>query len=256
MKPSGDHGGHTALKEPGSNGLAIDKNGALLLCEHGDRRVARLASLAEPNGKQVPVAEKYQGKRLNSPNDLVVHSTGAIFFTDPPYGMVKNSDPPGPDINPPEKELKFQGVYRVDAKGKLALVHDGLERPNGIGLSPDEKTLYVANSHPPRPIWMAFDLKPDLSVGKGRVFFDAAPLIARTQRKGMPDGMKVDKQGNLFATGPGGVLIFSPQGKHLGTILTGQATANVAFGDDGSTLYITADMILARIKTSTKGLGF
>jgi gluconolactonase len=257
MKPSGDHGGHTALKEPGSNGLAIDKKGSLLMCEHGDRRVARLPSLADPGGKQVALAEKYQGKRLNSPNDLVVHPSGDVFFTDPPYGMVKNSDPPGPDINPPEKELPFQGVYRVDPAGKkLTLLFDGLERPNGIGLSPDGKTLYVANSHPPRPIWMAFDLKSDRTVGNGRVFFDAAPLIARTQRKGMPDGLKVDHQGNLFATGPGGVLIFSPQGKHLGTILTGQSTANVAFGNDGSMLYITADMLLARIKTSTKGIGY
>lgn len=256
MKPSGDHGGHTALKEPGSNGLALDKKGSLLLCEHGDRRVARLASLARPDGPQVAVADRYDGKRFNSPNDLVIHSSGDILFTDPPYGLVKTSDPAGGDINPPEKELRFQGVYRVDGKGKVALLTDTLERPNGLGLSPDEKILYVANSHPPRPIWMAFDVNPYRTLGKGRVFFDATALIAKTSRKGMPDGMKVDRQGNLFATGPGGVLIFSPQGKHLGTILTGQATANVAFGGDGSTLYITADMILARIKTTTKGQGF
>jgi gluconolactonase len=256
MKPSGDHGGHTALKEPGSNGLALDGKGSLLLCEHGDRRVARLPSLARPDAAQVSVADRYNGKRFNSPNDLVIHSTGDVFFTDPPYGLVKTSDPAGGDINPPEKELPFQGVYRVDGKGKVFLLTDVLERPNGLGFSPDEKTLYVANSHPPRPIWMAFDVNPDRTLGKGRVFFDAAPLIAKTSRKGMPDGMKVDRQGNLFATGPGGVLIFSPQGKHLGTILTGQATSNVAFGDDGSTLYITADMILARIKTATKGQGF
>jgi gluconolactonase len=193
--------------------------------------------------------EKYDGKRLNSPNDLVISSSGDIFFTDPPYGLAKN-------IDDPEKELKFQGVYRVDPKGKITLLHDGLERPNGIGLSPDEKTLYVANSHPPRPIWMAFEIKPDHTLGASRVFFDATALIAKTKRTGNPDGLKVDKQGNLFATGPGGVLIFSPQGKHLGTILTGQATSNVAWGDDGSTLYITADMYLARIKTATKGLGF
>jgi gluconolactonase len=256
MKPSGDHGGHTELKEPGTNGLAIDKQGRLIMCEHGDRRVARLPSLDDPLGKQVPIAEKYQANRLNSPNDLVIHSSGDIFFTDPPYGMVKVSDPASPEINPPEKALAFQGVYRIDGKGKLKLLYDGLERPNGIALSPDQKTLYVANSHPPRPIWMAFELRPDRTLGTGRIFFDSAPLIAKTKRKGMPDGLKVDKQGNLFATGPGGVLVFSPQGKHLGTILTGQATANVAFGDDGSTLYITADKLLARIKTSTKGLGF
>jgi gluconolactonase len=256
MKPSGDHGNHTTLKEPGSNGLGLDRKGNLLLCEHGDHRVARLASLADPAGKQITIADGYQGKRFNSPNDLVVHSSGDIFFTDPPYGMVKTSDPAGGDINPPEKELAFQGVYRIDGKGKVTLLHDKLERPNGIALSPDQKTLYLANSHPPRPVWMAFELKPDRTLGAARVFFDAAPLIEKTKRKGMPDGMKVDRQGNLFATGPGGVLIFSPQGKHLGTILTGQATGNVAFGGDGSTLYITADGILARVKTSTKGLGF
>jgi gluconolactonase len=256
MKPSGDHGGHTELKEPGSNGLTIDKKGRLLLCAHGDRRVARLPSLAAPNGKQVPIAEKYQGKRLNSPNDLIVHSSGDVFFTDPPYGLVKTSDPPGPDINPREKELPYQGVYRVDGKNRVHLLYDGLERPNGLGLSPDEKTLYVANSHPPRPIWMAFEVRPDRTLGTGRIFFDAAPVVASTKRSGLPDGLKIDKQGNVFATGPGGILVFSPQGKHLGTILTGQPTANCAFGDDGSTLYITADMLLARIKTSTKGAGF
>jgi gluconolactonase len=249
LKPAGYHGTRTDMKEPGTNGLAVDKKGNLVMCEHGDRRLARLASLTKPEGKQLPVVEKYDGKRLNSPNDLVIHSSGDIFFTDPPYGLAKN-------IDDPEKELKFQGVYRVDPKGKITLLHDGLERPNGIGLSPDEKTLYVANSHPPRPIWMAFEIKPDRTLGASRVFFDATTLIARTKRTGNPDGLKVDKQGNLFATGPGGVLIFSPQGKHLGTILTGQATSNVAWGDDGSTLYVTADMYLARIKTATKGIGF
>jgi gluconolactonase len=255
MKPSGCHARCDGIKEPGTNALAVDKKGNLLMNEHGDRRIVRLASLAQPNGKQIPLAEKYDGKRLNSPNDLAIHSSGDIFFTDPPYGLTPR-DPAAKKDDFPGKELAFQGVYRLDGKGKVALLHDGLERPNGIALSPDEKTLYVANSHPPRPIWMAFDVKPDRSVANGRVFFDAAPLIARTKRGGMPDGMKVDKQGNLFATGPGGVLIFSPQGKHLGTILTGQATANVAFGDDGSTLYITADSLLARVKTKTKGAGF
>jgi gluconolactonase len=248
LKPAGYHGTRTDMKEPGTNGLAIDKKGNLVMCAHGDRRVVRLAS-AKAEGKQSPVAEKYDGKRLNSPNDLAIHSSGDIFFTDPPYGLAKN-------IDDPEKELKFQGVYRVDPKGKVTLLHDGLERPNGIGLSPDEKTLYVANSHPPRPIWMAFEVKPDRTLGASRVFFDATVLIAKTKRKGNPDGLKIDKQGNLFATGPGGVLIFSPAGKHLGTILTGEATSNVAWGEDGSTLYITADMYLARIKTATKGMGF
>jgi gluconolactonase len=255
MKPSGCHADCEPLKEPGTNALAVDRKGNLIMCEHGDRRLARLGSLAQPAGKQLPLATKYDGKRFNSPNDLVIHSSGDIFFTDPPYGL-SQKDPAKKDQFPGQ-ELKIQGVYRLDAKtGKVTLLTDALERPNGIALSPDEKTLYVANSHVPRPIWMAFDVKPDRTVANGRVFFDATALIARTKRTGNPDGMKVDKDGNLFATGPGGVLIFSPQGKHLGTILTGQATANVAFGDDGSALYITADPFLARVKTKTKGAGF
>jgi gluconolactonase len=144
----------------------------------------------------------------------------------------------------------------VDEKGKVALLYSGLERPNGIGFSPDQKTLYVANSHPPRQIWMAFPLKRDRTLGEGRVLFDATDIAATTKRKGLPDGFAVDRRGNLFATGPGGVLILSPQGKHLGTILTGRATANCKFGGDGSTLYITADDVLARIKTKTRGTGF
>jgi gluconolactonase len=249
MKPSGYHGTRTDLKEPGTNGLVLDRKGNLLMAAHGDRRIARLASWSDPNGKQVAVAEKHDGKRFNSPNDLVVHSSGDLFFTDPPYGLAKL-------VDDPDKELPFQGVFRVDGKGKTTLLHDGLERPNGIGLAPDEKILYVANSHGPRPIWMAFDLKPDRSVANGRVFFDATELVAKTKREGAPDGFKVDKQGNLFATGPGGVLVLSSTGKHLGTILTGKPTANVGFGDDGSTLYITAQSLLLRIKTKTKGLGF
>jgi gluconolactonase len=254
MKPSGCHADCDTLKEPGSNALTLDKKGNLLMCEHGDRRLARLASLTKPDGKQFPLAAKYDGKRFNSPNDLTIASSGDVFFTDPPYGLVPK-DPAKKDTFPGQ-EQKIQGVYRLDPKGKVTLLHDGLERPNGIALSPDEKTLYVANSHPPRPIWMAFDVKPDHSLANGRVFFDATALIAKTKRTGMPDGMKVDKQGNLFATGPGGVLIFSPAGKHLGTILTGQATANVAFGGDGSTLYIMADGLIARVKTATVGANF
>ncbi len=247
MKPAGYHGTRTDMKEPGTNGLALDAKGSLIMCQHGNRRLARLSSWSAPNGKQVLLADKYDGKRFNSPNDLVLHKGGDIFFTDPPYGLAKN-------VDDPEKELTFQGVFRLDGKGKVHLLSDALERPNGIGLSPDGKTLYVANSHPPRPIWMAFDLKPDGTLSGGRTRFDASDIVAKTKRIGLPDGLKVDRAGNIFATGPGGVLVLSPQGKHLGTILTGVATANCAFGDDGSTLYITADMFLARIRTKTVGL--
>jgi gluconolactonase len=248
MRPAGYSGARTDMKEPGTNGLALDRKGNLVMCQHGNRRLARLEAWASPQGNQTALAEKYDGKRLNSPNDLAIHSRGDIFFTDPPYGLAKN-------VDDPEKEIKFQGVYRLDPKGVVHLLHDGLERPNGIALSPDEKTLYVANSHGPRPIIMAFEVKPDLSVDGGRVFFDGAELVKKG-RKGAFDGMKVDKKGNLWATGPGGVLVLSREGKHLGTILTGQATANCAFGEDGKTLFVTADMFLGRIRTTATGVGF
>jgi gluconolactonase len=247
MKPAGYHGQRTDMKEPGTNGLSINKRGELLMCQHGERRLAKLASWADPQGQQIVLADRYDGKRFNSPNDLVLHPSGDIFFTDPPYGLAKQMDDP-------EKELKFQGVYRLDGKGKVQLVSDELERPNGTGLSPDGKILYVANSHAPRPIIMAFDLKPDRSAGKGRVFFDGTELAKKPERKGAFDGMLVDRSGHLFATGPGGVLVITPQGKHLGTVLTGEATSNCELGGpDGKTLYLTADMYLARIRTASKG---
>jgi gluconolactonase len=167
-----------------------------------------------------------------------------LYFTDPPYGLEgKNDDP--------KKELPFNGVYRLKRGGDLTLLTDKLTFPNGIAFSPDEKTLYVAVSDPKQAIWMAYDVKEDGTIANGRVFFDSTSSVK--SKKGLPDGLKVDAKGNLFATGPGGVLIFSPEGKHLGTINTGEATANCNWGNDGSVLYITADMYLCRIKTKTKG---
>jgi gluconolactonase len=241
LKPSGYTGKEPRGGEPGSNGLTIDSQGRLVLCEHGDRRVGRI----EKDGRHVTLADRYQGKRFNSPNDCVYKSNGDLYFTDPPYGLLGTNHDVG-------KELSFQGVYRLAPDGKVTLLTDQMSRPNGIAFSPDEKTLYVANSDPERAVWMAYDLKPDGTLGKGRVFFDVTSMVS-TNRKGLPDGMKVDVKGNLFATGPGGVLVFSPEGKHLGTINTGEATANCAWGDDGSTLYITADMFLCRIRTKTRG---
>jgi gluconolactonase len=257
MNPAGYSGDRADLKEPGTNGLGLDAQGALIMCQHGNRRIAKLPSLANPNGKQIALAEKFRDKRLNSPNDLVVHSSGDIFFTDPPYGLSRKTGDADP-VNDPDKELKFQGVYRLDTRGNVTLVSDQLERPNGIALSPDEKTLYVANSHGPRPIIMAFDVNPDRAATNPRVFFDGAALRAKKPNlKGAFDGMTVDAAGNLFATGPGGVLIITATGQHLGTIATGEATGNCEFGDkDGKTLYIAADMYLARIKTSTRGIGW
>ena len=209
-----------------------------------------LTPTSKPSSRFETLAGAFRGNRFNSPNDLVYNRKGELYFTDPPYGLVKKE-------KDPKREIDFQGVYLLRNNGKVDLVTKELERPNGIILSPDEKTLYVANSHGPRPIWMSFDLKPNGLVKQGRVFFDSTSYRGKhPDRQGGNDGMKVDKQGNLWATGPGGVLVFSPEGDHLGTILTGQRTANCAFGDDGSTLYMTADMFLMRIRTSVTGLGF
>lgn len=244
MKPSGFTGVGDYGKEPGSNGLAITKDGNVLFCEHGDRRISMLTK----DGGKRTVVDNYMGKRLNSPNDVIVKSNGDIYFTDPPYGLPKNWDDP-------RRELDFCGVYRYSPKdGKLTLLTKEMTRPNGLAFSPDEKTLYVANSDPDKAIWMAFPVKADGTLGQGKEF---ANVTAMTKdNKGLPDGMKVDSRGNLWATGPGGVHVYSPDGKLLGRLATGEATANCAWGDDGSTLYITADMWLVRLKTKTKGAGW
>ena len=208
-----------------------------MLCQHGDRRVARLAA----DGKSFEtIADRFDGKRFSSPNDLCIDRAGNLFFTDPPYGLPSDT----------KQETEFNGVYRLGADGKLTVISREMERPNGLAFSPDERTLYVGSTHGPKPIIMAYTLNADGSVLSGRVFFDARDLIARTKRQGGFDGMKIDTHGNLWTTGPGGVLIISPEGKHLGTLLTGQPTANCAFGGaDGKTLFITANHWLLRIKT-------
>ncbi|MEX2381857.1 MAG: SMP-30/gluconolactonase/LRE family protein, partial [Opitutales bacterium] len=241
MKPSGYTGVVDYGREPGSNALVFDSKGRLVLCEHGDRRV----SLLTRDGGKITVADRFEGKRFNSPNDLAIHSSGAIHFTDPPYGL-----PQG--VNDPRRELDFFGVYRISTDGTVtALVRD-LPRPNGIAFSPDESTLYVEQSHSPAPVIMAYPVKADGTVGEGRVFFDATPF--RDSGRGLPDGLKVDVQGNLWATGPGGVFVISPEGDVLGRLMTGRATANVAFGGpDGATLYITANNSICRVPTLTTG---
>ncbi|MBW3624576.1 MAG: SMP-30/gluconolactonase/LRE family protein [Armatimonadetes bacterium] len=243
MKPSGYTGVADYGYEPGSNGLMIDPQGRLVMCEHGDRRVSRMRW---DGGKQTLV-DSYMGKRLNSPNDGTFKSNGDLYFTDPPYGLPKN-------VNDPRKELDFQGVYRLSADGRLTLLTRELARPNGIAFSPDEKSLYVAQSDAQRAIWMVFPVLADGTLGKGRVFYDVTPVMGKLP--GAPDGLKTDRDGNLWATGPGGVYIFTPQGKLLGRIETGERTSNVAWGDDGSTLYITADMYVCRIRTKAVGKGW
>ena len=241
LEPAGFTGPGAYGSERGSNGLTLDRQGCLISCEHGDRRVSRLT----PDGGKRTVADNYRGKRFNSPNDCSVHSSGAIYFTDPPYGLPKGWDDE-------RRELDFCGIYRVTPDGVVTLVCDTMTRPNGICLSPDEKRLYVAQSDPKAPLWKVFNVKPDGTLDEGRTFFDGTKLF-REAKKGLPDGLKVDLAGNVFATGPGGVLVFAADGTHLGTLLTGQATANCAFGNDGKTLYMTADSYLCRTRLSTAG---
>jgi gluconolactonase len=222
---------------PGPNGMVHDKDGTVLLCQHGNRQIARISK----DRKVSPLISKYKGKRLNSPNDLVFKSDGSLYFTDPPYGLPKQDDDP-------KKELKFNGVYRF-TRGSLQAVVQDLTRPNGIAFSPDEKILYISVSDEKHKVWMRYDVNPDGSVKDGRIFYDATSETM----PGLPDGMKVDSKGNLYCAGPGGVWVFSPEGKHLGTINTPKPPSNCNWGDDGKTLYITAVDALYRIKLSTPG---
>ncbi len=249
LQPSGYTGTEPRGGETGSNGLIIDAQGRLVLCQHGDRRLARMdAPLDNPKPQFTTLADRFEGKRLNSPNDAVFRSNGDLYFTDPAYGMEKQWEDP-------KREIPFAGVYRRTASGEVTLMTKDMTRPNGLAFSADEKRIYVAQSDPKSAIWRVFDMKGDGTFGEGRLLLDVTAMVGPA-RPGLPDGLKIDTDGNLFATGPGGVLVISPAGKHLGTIVTGQATSNVAFGDDGRTLYITADMFLMRVKLKAKGLGF
>ncbi len=237
LKPSGYTDTIPRQGEPGSNGLLIDPEGTLVLCQHGDRRIARMnAPLDSPKSDFTTIADSYKGMRFNSPNDAVYDHSGNLYLTDPPYGLEKQMDDPN-------KETPYQGVYRVSKKGEVTLITDQLTRPNGIGLSPDEKTLYVANSDPDQPIWMAYTLNNQGEVKAEKLFYDASSH----KGKGLPDGLKVDKKGNIWATGPGGVFVFDPKGGLLARIKTGEATSNCAFDTDQSTLYMTCDDYLMRI---------
>lgn len=232
MKPSGYTGVAAYGREGGSNGLAFDAKGQLVLCEHGDRRIAYLT----PNGGKRTLTDHYQGKRFNSPNDLAIAKNGDVYFTDPPYGL------PSKDQEK-FRELDFHGVYRVGADGVAHLLTKELDRPNGVALSPDESILYVAQSHAPKPLIMAYPLQASGKIGEGKVFFDTKGL----KGPGSPDGIKVHANGIVFSTGPGGVLILSPEGKLLGRILCGRPTANVAFGPNQKSLFITSQDRLLRV---------
>jgi gluconolactonase len=244
LRPSGYLGSSPFPgREPGANGLAFDPRGRLVLCEHGERRVTRL----EAHGSRTVLADRFEGRRLNSPNDLTFHSSGDLYFTDPPYGL------PG-GFDDPARELPFTGVYRLRPDGSLSVLTREVDPPNGLAFSPDERTLYVAQSNPQRPLWLAFPVRADGSLGAARVFHDASALVRNGP--GLPDGMEVDRDGNLFAAGPGGVYVFAPDGTLLGRLVTGVATANVAFGGDGSDLYVAAGARMLRLRLRTKGRGY
>lgn len=227
-------------REPGSNGLEFDSEGRLVMCQHGNRRIAR----REVDDSITVLADRYEGKRFNSPNDLVFKSNGDLYFTDPPFGL------PG-SFDDPAKELKFQGVYRLTAGGVLTALITDLDAPNGIGFSPDEQTLYVSNAFNQRPIWMAYPVLADGTLGPGRQFAEASAWVGPGE--GVPDGLKIDQHGNVFAAGPGGVHVFAPDGTRLGRIVTGVPTGNLNWGEDGSVLYIAANHTMLRLRTTTKG---
>jgi gluconolactonase len=225
--------------ETGSNGLLRDPGGRLVLCQHGDRRLAVMdAPINKPESKFITLADKWQGKRFNSPNDAIYNSKGELFFTDPAYGLELRWEDP-------VREIPFAGVYKLTGDGNVILLTDTLQAPNGIGLSPDESRLYIASSGKDASLY-EYRIAEDGSLKDGRMFFDAREL--KKTRKGSPDGLVVRKDGIIFATGPGGVLVFTPEGEHLGTILTGQATSNCTLDSDGTYLYMTADMFLMRIR--------
>ncbi len=243
LTPSGYTGRMPYSNEPGSNGLLINNKGELVSCEHGDRR---LSVMPLQGGGKRTLTDHCKGQRFNSPNDVTQHSNGTYYFTDPPYGLPKYE-------KDPSRETNVFGVYMLDTKGNTSLVIKDLTRPNGVTLSPDQKTLYVAQSDPDQPVIMAYTLDGKGRPTAGRVFYDASALF-KEKLPGLPDGLRTDDLGNVFSTGPGGVLIISPQGKLLGRIDTGEPTANCGWGDaDGKTLYMTANNQLMRVRVKTGG---
>lgn len=241
LEPSGFTGDSTKSQERGANGLTLDAQGKLVMCQHGNRQVASMKSvLDKPSSEFESLAASYEGKQLNSPNDLIYDKQGNLYFTDPPYGLAKKDD------EYLEKELPYQGIFLLDKAGTLHLLNKEQTKPNGIALSPDEKTLYVANSDPKKALLMAYPVQENGKLGEGKVFYDFTEWVEK--EKGLPDGLKIDQQGNLYATAPGGVWILSPEAKLLGKIKTEQATANCAFNADKSVLYITAHSYLMRLR--------
>ena len=242
LRPSGLTTNTPGFRERGSNGMQRDTQGRLIICQHGDRRVVRFE-----NGAFTVLADKFEGKRFNSPNDATVAKNGDIYFTDPPYGLEGIA-------TSPLRELTHAGVYKISAAdGKVSLLTKDYNFPNGICMSPDEKTLYVASTDSAYPNIGAHEIKADGTLGPRRDFFKAT---ADNANPGLCDGLEADKDGNIYSGAMGGVIVVSPAGKLIGRIHCGEHTSNIAWGNDGSTLYITADYFVARVKTKTKGLGW
>jgi gluconolactonase len=242
LKPSGYTGTTPSkCKEPGSNGLTLDVAGNLVLCQHGDRQMARMdAPLDKPTAKFVTLANKFEGKHFSSPNDCVHNSAGELFFTDPPYGLLTQDDTDS------LKEIKHNGVYKVKKDGAVILLVDSITRPNGLAFLPGEKKLLIANSDPAKPFWYIYDVAGD-SLINGKIFYSAAEEI-KTMQHGLPDGLKINKKGIVFATGPGGVYIFNNSGRKLGFLKLDEATSNCALSPDEKFLYVTNDMYVLRVK--------
>lgn len=239
LEPSGYTSEKRREGEEGSNGLLLDGDGQLVLCQHGDRRMARMESdPVNPSANFATLADSFEGKKFNSPNDAAYGPNGSLYFTDPPYGLV------GQETDS-LRELDFQGVYKVDVDGKVTLMTKSLSRPNGIAFSPDGTKCYVANSDPDHAVWMIYDVDEKGDLVNERLFFDATTMVE--EGNGLPDGLKINQEGMLFASGPGGLLLFTPEGKHLGTLHTGAAVSNCALNEDGSVLFMTSDAMIIRV---------
>jgi gluconolactonase len=240
LTPSGYTDTIARSGETGSNGLFLNKEGKLVLAQHGDRRIAEMqAPLDTPKAIFKTLADKFNGKRFSSPNDVYADSKGNYYFTDPPYGLEKKE-------NDPSKEQAKEGVYRINVDGTVEQLIDSLTRPNGIIVSNDGSKLYVANSDPARAIWAVYDIDAQGKLSNGKIFMDATPFVSKG--KGLPDGLKMNHEGYIFASGPCGIWIFNPAGKHIATIKIKEHASNVALDDTESYLYITANMYLLRMK--------
>jgi gluconolactonase len=235
LTPSGFTGKDSKSKEPGSNGLLLDHQGRLILCQHGDRQMARMdAKLNKAKPNFTSLAKTYQNKRFSSPNDAAINRKGEIFFTDPPYGLPSQND------KDPSKEIAFNGVYKIKTNGEVVLLVDSLTRPNGIALFPDEKKLLIGNSDPSKPYWYIYDIVGD-QLANGRIFF-------KDEVRGSPDGLKIGKDGIVYSSGPGGILFLNAEGVLLGKLRVDQAVSNCALSEDEKTLYITNNKRVLRFK--------